>query len=209
MIKRYSQQGSVLIVSLVLLLVLTILGISSIDNTIMEEKMAGNLSQRNQGFQASEAALRLGEEELLGLSKDTKIDPSGDGSSGIWIENDPGTIGTGAAANLYWYREWDIDDDWKPLSYTDTDGVVRYACVNSLSNAGSCNSGYNGVFQNTATDMEGYYLIEYDERKCDSITIGQQSDQTSFMDYYKVTSLGLGPGGHSKVYLRSKVGRRY
>ena len=56
-----SQAGAVLIVSLVLLLVLTILGVSGVQNTTMEERMAGNYRDRFSAFQAAEAALRVGE----------------------------------------------------------------------------------------------------------------------------------------------------
>jgi len=56
-----SQRGAVLIVALVLLLVLTILGAAGVQNTSMEERMAGNYRDRFSAFQAAEAALRAGE----------------------------------------------------------------------------------------------------------------------------------------------------
>ena len=59
-----SQAGAVLIVSLVLLLVLTILGVSGVQNTTMEERMAGNYRDRFSAFQAAEAALRVGERSV-------------------------------------------------------------------------------------------------------------------------------------------------
>ena len=58
------QRGAVLIVALVILLVLTILGVSSVQNTTMEERMAGNYRDRFTAFQAAEAALRRGEEDI-------------------------------------------------------------------------------------------------------------------------------------------------
>jgi type IV pilus assembly protein PilX len=51
----------VLIVALVLLLVLSVLGISSMQGTVMQERMAGNTFDRALAFQAAEAALREGE----------------------------------------------------------------------------------------------------------------------------------------------------
>jgi type IV pilus assembly protein PilX len=56
------QHGVVLIVALVLLLVLSILGISSMQGTVMQERMAGNTFDRALAFQAAEAALRAGEQ---------------------------------------------------------------------------------------------------------------------------------------------------
>ena len=51
----------VLLVSLVFLLLLTLIGLSSMQSANLQEKMAGSVSLRNQSFQAAEAALRVGE----------------------------------------------------------------------------------------------------------------------------------------------------
>jgi type IV pilus assembly protein PilX len=59
-----SQQGAVLIVALVLLLVLTVLGTAGIQDTTMEERMAGNFRDHSAALQAAETALRTGEVEL-------------------------------------------------------------------------------------------------------------------------------------------------
>jgi Tfp pilus assembly protein PilX len=52
------QRGVVLVVSLLILLVLTLLGISSLDSSVMEEKMASNAQTANSTFQAAESAIR-------------------------------------------------------------------------------------------------------------------------------------------------------
>lgn len=52
------QCGAVLVVSLMILLVLTLLGISSLDGSIMEEKMAANSQTANSTFQRAESAIR-------------------------------------------------------------------------------------------------------------------------------------------------------
>ena len=54
----------VLLVSLVFLLLLTLLGISSMQNATLQEKMAGSVVVRNQSFQLAESALRLGESAI-------------------------------------------------------------------------------------------------------------------------------------------------
>lgn len=51
------QKGSVLILSLMILVVLTILGVSSMSSTSLQEKMAGNFRDREIAFQAAEMAL--------------------------------------------------------------------------------------------------------------------------------------------------------
>lgn len=59
------QQGAVLVVVLVLLLVMTLLGLASLRGTVMEERMTANLRDRGLGFQAAEAALREAEAQVL------------------------------------------------------------------------------------------------------------------------------------------------
>jgi len=55
------QKGSSLIVCMVFLLLLTILGVSSMQSATMQEKMAGNAIEENRAFQLAEAGLRAGE----------------------------------------------------------------------------------------------------------------------------------------------------
>jgi type IV pilus assembly protein PilX len=55
------QQGMALLISLVFLLLLTLIGISSMQNATLQEKMAGSVTLRNQSFQLAEATLRMGE----------------------------------------------------------------------------------------------------------------------------------------------------
>ncbi len=64
------QKGVVLAVSLLLLLVVTLVGLAAISGTTMQEKMAGNMYDREIAFQSAEAALRVAESQL-GLSSAT------------------------------------------------------------------------------------------------------------------------------------------
>lgn len=62
------QRGSALIITLLTLLVLTILGTSAVQVSILDEKMAGNLRNSNLAFQAAETALRSGETALAAMT---------------------------------------------------------------------------------------------------------------------------------------------
>ena len=53
---RY-QSGTALVMALVILMILTILGISSMNTSIMEEKMSGNIQDLNRAFEAAESGL--------------------------------------------------------------------------------------------------------------------------------------------------------
>jgi hypothetical protein len=56
---RQSQSGAVLVVALILLLVLTILGVSSMTNTSLEERMAANSQERARAMQAADSGVNL------------------------------------------------------------------------------------------------------------------------------------------------------
>ncbi|YCK86895.1 PilX N-terminal domain-containing pilus assembly protein [Pseudomonas sp. D4-18] len=62
---KHRQRGMVLLVSLVFLLLLTMLGISSMQNATLQEKMAGSVTMRNESFQTAEAVLRQGESAIM------------------------------------------------------------------------------------------------------------------------------------------------
>ncbi|MDX9741030.1 MAG: PilX N-terminal domain-containing pilus assembly protein [Gammaproteobacteria bacterium] len=56
-----AQRGSALIVSLIILIVMTLLGLTAMGGSGLQEKMAGNNRDLTLAFQAAEAALRDGE----------------------------------------------------------------------------------------------------------------------------------------------------
>lgn len=97
------QQGAVLIVSLVILLILTLLGISSMQTTSMEERMAGNMRDRDLAFHAAEVALREGELALTGV-----VLPD--------FENTGG-----------WYKAYYLNDNsitWENMAWSDASKVI-------------------------------------------------------------------------------------
>ena len=53
-----NQQGIVLVVALLILLVMTILGISMLSSSTMEERMASNIQAQQVTFQAAESCIR-------------------------------------------------------------------------------------------------------------------------------------------------------
>ena len=59
------QNGSALIVGVIFLLVMTMLGLTAMQTTTLEERMAGNMRDRGLAFQAAEMALRAGDADAL------------------------------------------------------------------------------------------------------------------------------------------------
>jgi len=61
---RGRQTGAALVIALIFLLLMTLIGTSSMRSATMQERMAGNTRDYNLGFQAAEAALRSAETYL-------------------------------------------------------------------------------------------------------------------------------------------------
>lgn len=84
MYNRPNQSGMVLLVCLILLLLLTLIGVSAMRSASFQEKMAGNLGFTNASFQTAEMALREGEDFIVkkeldsstcGICKDNTCQP--------------------------------------------------------------------------------------------------------------------------------------
>ena len=89
--KTRNQTGVVLFVCLVMLLLLTLLGVSSIQTTSLEQVMARNAVDSNLAFQASESALRDGEDFVEGLVSGNAFDAAGANASGLYDDAGPGS----------------------------------------------------------------------------------------------------------------------
>ena len=90
-----TQRGAALVVAMLLLLVMTLLGISGVENSLLEERMSGNFHESYTAMQSAETALRTAENWLTAKitagavqfipKSDTSYDARKDwfGSSGI------------------------------------------------------------------------------------------------------------------------------
>lgn len=65
---RSAQQGAVLFVALVFLIILTLLGLAATSTSILQEKMTGSMRNRQLGLMGAESALRGGESYLWNLA---------------------------------------------------------------------------------------------------------------------------------------------
>ena len=94
------QSGVALFICLILLLIMTLLAISSMGTSILEEKMAGNYKNTNQAFQSAETSLRNSEEWLAAQTSEPI--PNNTGSNEVWTLNSPDPDSTN---NLDWWNE--------------------------------------------------------------------------------------------------------
>ncbi|MDO3380796.1 pilus assembly PilX family protein [Gilvimarinus algae] len=102
-VMRYQyQSGATIIVGLIMVLIMTVLGLSAIRGSGLQEQMAGNMRDRQLAFQASEAALREAEFAL-----EVPEPPIGD-QAGFQESLDQ-------SSSLFWQ---DFDNNWAALSAT-------------------------------------------------------------------------------------------
>lgn len=69
-----AERGAVLLVTLVMLLLLTLIGLAGMRLASLEERMAGNLRDRQMAFQEAESALRAGELAARDLYRRVHLD---------------------------------------------------------------------------------------------------------------------------------------
>ena len=126
---RYSahQRGAVLVVSLMILLVMTIISITALRTTSMDEKMASNARQRQIAFNAAETALREAEQALAtwaaAASGEDAIKAKFNGSGG-WYS---------AISTLYGGfnpATWDVSND---SNWTAANSAVASSLLSGLS----------------------------------------------------------------------------
>lgn len=172
------QAGAVLIVTLILLLLMTIVGISSIRGSNLQELMAGNVRDKQIAFQAAEAALRQGEDVVNGVS----------------VPNTEGTV-TGlmkekaeAANPVYWRNTYVWYENDKNFSVKlDSDLELTAARPRYV-----------------VEKMDVVYVPGSDGRAVD--VLGVQSAPEIMV--YRITGRGVGMTPNSIVYLQSLFRRQ-
>ena len=111
-----NQRGSALIVSLIILLIMTILGVQGMQSSTLEEKMSGNFRDRALAFEAAEAALKAAEGWL---NLQTNPPPASDtGATNVW------TFGT---PDLSSYSTWSTNGVEATTGLTEGAGALSQA----------------------------------------------------------------------------------
>ncbi len=77
------QQGMALVMGLIILLVMTLISVSAMRSTLMQERMAGAFQGQQAAFQAAEAALNAAKQQLAAGTKPTF------GVDGFYKQGDP------------------------------------------------------------------------------------------------------------------------
>jgi type IV pilus assembly protein PilX len=179
--QRRNQTGIVLFMSLVILLILTILGLSSVQTTSLQERMSRNASDSNLAFQAAESALRDGEDSLKGYGSLTSFDDTGG----------PGTSRERAPTEV---PNWDRVD-WSPSTDTCTDCFIADTVISGTATQAKY------IVEHIKT-----VLSDGDRLNLNNIGVTTGSGKT---DVFRITAFGVGGTDTARVMLQSTYGVRY
>ena len=83
---RSSQNGVALFMSLAMLLIITVLGLSSVQTTTLQERMARNARDTNLAFQSAESAIKDGEEYIETFASLASFDGANENDNGLYYE---------------------------------------------------------------------------------------------------------------------------
>lgn len=177
------QHGAVLVMALLMLFVLTLIGVSGMNTTTMEEKMSGNTRNRQLAFQSAESAVRAAE-RLITLTVNNPIAQfSATGTNGMYsLGNGPSSTD---AVNNAW---WSALTTTKRIEYPSTIQDITSKPVYTIEYLGE-------TTQSEANDIE----IHGGEGG----TGGQGSIHT-----FRVTARGTGLTNNSVVVIQSHFGKR-
>lgn len=114
------QSGVVLVVSLMMLVVMTLIGVTAMRGSNLEEKMAGNSRDRQLALQSAEAALRAGERTIEGNELNLSFTTSC--SNGLCDCSDSSTC----VKEVWFDNTLDVwNDNAKHITYGGTIGTVN------------------------------------------------------------------------------------
>lgn len=196
--KKYprNEEGFVLVAALLILLVLTVMGISVNRNTTTEVKIALNDRLHKETFYKADAATELATEVLVqsiacfGFNQLTKAQEENEIEEGMRIP--------GAAGHDFYIEEkalgfWrNYNTEGVPIPSDDEDGITRHMV-------------YPAVFDENAAGEKVFNREDTNKQPHANISIGgntklEGGEATQQSEGYRGKGKGLGSGGISLVY---------
>ncbi len=175
-IKIDRQSGVVLVFCLVMLLLLTMLGLSGVQSTSMQQRMARNARDVNMAFQATEAAIRDAEQFLDTVNGIGPFQAANANANGLYV---------GAASNQV--DNWDIPGLWSSANVIVAPTAIA------------------GVAAQPQYIIEYVRTVTSDPDTLNIDNIGQDTGG-GLVDIYRVTAQGTGGSATSRVMIQSTYG---
>lgn len=177
---RKKQRGAVLVFCLVFLAVLTMMGVSGMESTILEERMSANMRDQNLAFQAAESALKRAEAWLV--AQTTLPATSSDGTTPVWVQD---AMDPNAADGRYWWDHVNITPTW-------------------WGNNGTAIVGVDDVIAQPRYIIEEYYTVD----SGNSLGTGSGEIPTVRV-FHRITTAAVGIAPTTRVTLQSTFVRPY
>jgi len=177
---RHDQRGVALFLSLVMLLILTFLGVSSVQNTSLQERMSRNSFDSNLAFHAAESALHDGEDYIEdNINSLTTIEAAG--------ANDAG---------LYFDVAWNVTPNWRAVDWSASTG------------SRAADTDVTGVALQPKYLVEHVKTVVSDQDRLNLDNIGQGTG-TGRTQIFRVTAYGTGGTDSAHVLLQSTYGKKF
>ena len=173
------QTGAALIISLIILMLLTIIGVTGMQTTALEERMAGNMRDKALAFESAEAALRDAETFM-----DTVF-----------------TLGAFNADGSDGYYDDSILKIWEEVDWDGADGGNTNKAVTATSSIPGVAQGQyviQYIADSEEEDVSGGHNL---------INIGQGTGAGN-SSIFRITARGTGASGNAVVILQTIYGRK-
>lgn len=185
-ITRDRQGGVVLFMSLIMLLIITVLGLSSVQTTSMQERMARNSRDANLAFQAAESAIKDAETIVEDFASLAAFDDADANQNGLYYE-----------AAFDEVNNWRSIEDGGLVDWESPDGDYLTADT-SISNVAA----------------QPKYIVEHvktvvsDEDRLNLDNVGQDTG-SGRAQIFRITVYGTGGTETAHVMIQSTYGKRF
>lgn len=179
------QQGVVLIVGLLMLLVMTLIGLTGMSMTTVEEKMSSNSKDKHTAFEAAEAAI-MDSEQFIENNVITTGNFDTDGSDGLYADS---TYGNNEGI-------WRVVD-WPGTDIANTNEALIYSAFDSS----------YGITTSPKYVIEHYATIVADVDVLNQPMYGQTTG-AGVIDMFRLTARGTGGSDNSVVILQTTYGKQ-
>ncbi len=203
---RREQQGVILVVGLVILLVVTMLGISGQQSTVLQERLAGNLRQNTMALQAAEAGLQVGLAYLE--AQNLPLSATDAGSNHVWTSctvDDAARMGEDAAAADRCTRFDAVLANWRQDPAALTAGVAYADLVAALNGLSSGPAGGAAAIPGVIAQPRIYI-----EARGEAVSPDAQANAFGQLitHYYTVTSVGFGATAQARAIVQSTIAKQ-
>lgn len=176
-----AQRGFILVTSLIFLVILTLLAVSAINSSTLQERMAANQREKSRALDAADSALRHVETVLASddfRTCNTVIQPSGSSANGSCDDD---------ASNLTIVAASDSDDD----------SATRYLSDAFWSQAGV--STYQLPDNTSTSGLKVQYVVEYVRQEAYDLN----PDSSGSTLLFRITARARGTSAASRAVVQS------